>query len=181
MKLEILSRTDKDFYEDSIIDMLNVSDREFVPPLSKRSSTTQSDLSDRECSESGIIKYYKEMKKQEILGAFENGELIGIVSFRENYVCDVIAEDTLPNIYISTLVIKPEARGKHLTSQMYDYLFNRLYPEKNVFTRTWSTNAAHTKILDSFGFCELYRRKNDRGAGIDTVYFVRKCREMAAV
>ena len=82
-----------------------------------------------------------------------------------------IKEDTLPNIYLSTLVLKPEARGKKLTFYMYDYLFNILYPESNIFTRTWSTNIPHIKILSKFDFDEFIRKPNDRGEGIGTVYF----------
>ena len=77
----------------------------------------------------------------------------------------------MPNIYLSTLVLSAESRGKGITKKLYAHLFNELYPEKNIFTRTWSTNAPHIKILDYFGFDEMVRIKNDRGNGIDTVYF----------
>ena len=42
------------------------------------------------------------------------GVLLAFVSFRENYTSDVIPSQQ-PNIYLSTLVMRPEARGKHLT------------------------------------------------------------------
>ena len=57
---------------------------------------------------------------------------------------------------------------------MYNHLFFELYGGSNVFTRTWSTNYAHTKILDFFGFEEMARLVGDRGNGIDTVYFSKK-------
>ena len=48
------------------------------------------------------------------------------------------------------------------------------YPKDRIFTRTWSTNASQMNILPKMQFCELERIPNDRGDGIDTVYF---CRE----
>ena len=109
--------------------------------------------------------------EQKILAMLENGKLLGFVSFRENFTSDVVKEETLPNIYISTLVVRSEARGMGLTKKAYAYLFESLYPERHVFTRTWSTNNAHIRILSGFGFSELKRIPNDRGAGIDTVYY----------
>lgn len=53
---------------------------------------------------------------------------------------------------------------------MYAYLFSA-YKNANIFTRTWSTNFAHIKILQAFGFETVKVLKNDRGSGIDTVYF----------
>ena len=161
-------------YAEEILSMLRCSDKEFVPPLSARSSTTQKDLSGGECSEEGIQSYFTEMCRQRILGAFEGSVLLGFVSFRENYTNDVIGSDCLPNIYLSTLVSKPEARGKGMTVKMYEHLFNRLYADRYILTRTWSTNYAHTRILEKFAFEELCRISNDRGAGIDTVYYKRK-------
>ena len=171
MEFKILSNEQKIKYKHDIIEMLKQSDKDFIPPLSARSSTTQSDLTKQTSSEQGLLSYYTEMNKQQILGAFEGTEILGFVSFKVDYVSNEIKENTLPNIYLSTLVLKPEARGKKLTFYMYDYLFNSLYPESNIFTRTWSTNIPHIKILSKFDFAEFIRKPNDRGEGIDTVYF----------
>lgn len=174
MQFRVLSEQEKLTYKRDVIEMLKGSDKDFVPPLSARTSTTQSDLSATESSEQGLLSYYQEMNNQQILGAFDEQGLIGFVSYRENYLSSEIGEDDLPNIYLSTLVLKPEARGKHVTYQMYDYLFNQLYPNHSIFTRTWSTNAAHIRILSKFDFIEFIRKPNDRGEGIDTVYFCKR-------
>ncbi len=171
MEFAVFNQKEKAFYKEQIIQMMCKSDDEFVPPLSARNSTLQKDLTNYVQSSDGIFKYYAEMEKQEILGAFECGELVGFVSFKVNFVNDVITSDTLKNIYLSTLIIKPKMRGKGVTKSLYDYLFNNLYPTYSVFTRTWSTNLAHTNILYKFGFKEFFRINNDRGQGVDTVYF----------
>jgi len=72
---------------------------------------------------------------------------------------------------IQICIRKYAARGRRLTQGMYDHLFNTLYPHHSIFTRTWSTNIAHSTILSRMGFSELSRVKDERGAGIDTVYF----------
>lgn len=169
MTIKLLTAEEKECYNTDIFDMIRVADKDFVPPLSSRTSTTQKDL--KSASGDGIENYFQEMMKQEILGAFENEKLIGLVSFRENYESDVVKK--LPNIYISTLFLHTDARGKGLTKSLYAYLFD-LYADRNVFTRTWSTNFAHIKILEYFGFDLFFRLKDHRGEGIDTVYFVKE-------
>ena len=171
MEFIIFNDTEKNFYANDIIKMMQESDNDFIPPLSARSSTLQSDLKGGNAGLGDVLPYFNEMIKQEILGVLEDGKLLGFVSFRKDFTNDKITTDKLPNIYLSTLILSPDARGKGLTVKLYDHLFNALYPERNIFTRTWSTNFAHTKILSKFDFNELARIKNDRGNGIDTVYY----------
>ena len=170
MKIKIINKCEQDKYDVEILNLLTECDEEFVPPLSARSSTTQSDLGGGTNAGSGVLNYFNEMKKQKILVAVKDEKLIGFVSFKENFVNDKIGEEQLPNIYISTLLIAESGRGKGLTRKMYEFLFKE-YENANVFTRTWSTNEAHIKILSGFGFEILTVLENDRGYGIDTVYF----------
>jgi ribosomal protein S18 acetylase RimI-like enzyme len=67
-------------------------------------------------------------------------------------------------------VVSPKARGKGVTTALYQKLFTE-YEKVNIFTRTWSTNFAHIKILGKYGFEVIKILKDDRGIGIDTVYF----------
>ena len=178
MDFKILDFYEKDLFERDIIKMLTDSDAEFVPPLSKRTGTLDKKFSDCQNTPNGVLAYYLQMKEQKILAAFEKGKIIGIISFREDFISEEIDSSELPNIYVSTLVITHSSRGKGLTKRMYSYLFSELYPHKKVFTRTWSTNFAHTKILSDFGFEEIKRNKNDRGNGIDSVYYKKEREKM---
>lgn len=171
MQFKILTEQDKVNYKQTILETMRLCDNDFVPPLSARSSTTQKALIGGKSSEEGLVSYMTEMLSQVVLGAFEEDTLLGFVSFKENYTNDVISDNNLPNIYLSTLMLKSEARGKNLTQKMYDYLFNTLYADRNIFTRTWSTNFAHLKILEKFDFKLIKTIKNDRGNNIDTFYF----------
>jgi hypothetical protein len=54
--------------------------------------------------------------------------------------------------------------------ELYQTLFAH-YEKVNIFTRTWSANFAHIRILEKYGFRMIVELPNDRGIGIHTVYF----------
>ena len=83
---------------------------------------------------------------------------------------NVITEAFLPNIYISTVITDKMFRHRGITKGLYAVLLEK-YKDKNIFTRTWSTNISHTTLLQGLGFGEFKRLANDRGEGIDTVYY----------
>ena len=56
----------------------------------------------------------------------------------------------------------------------YGNILFKEYEHMNIFTRTWSTNAVHIRILSKFEFETLHVLKDHRGAGIDTIYFVKR-------
>ena len=171
MQLVILDEAQKERYAKDILALLTLSDNDFLPPLSARTSTTQTALQPLKSNDDGITFYHKEMMQQEILGALDGDVLLGFVSYKHNFSNACIDEKYFPNVYLSTLVLHPSARGKRLTAKFYDYLFNEVFPTRNIFTRTWSTNGSHLHILQSFDFKEWKRIPNDRGEGIDTVYY----------
>ena len=170
IEFAVLKKEEQEKFYDQILKMLIISDKDFCPPLSARTSTTQADLSSNQVSVNGVLSYFEEMKKQRFAAAYDGEKLLGFVSFKEDYTSEEICQEDLPNIYLSTLIVSPEARGKGITYSLYGKLFST-YKNANIFTRTWSTNASHIKILSKFGF-ELFKTiKDDRGKGIDTVYF----------
>ena len=56
-------------------------------------------------------------------------------------------------------------------------LENRPDRSRFIGTRTWSTNAAQMHIFPKRGWKAVCVKKNDRGEGIDTVYFVHEKEE----
>lgn len=171
MELREFTAEEKIKYREEMLEMMRQADNDFVPPLSARTSTLQKDLASYESVSNGIELYFEEMSKQIILGAFEDDFLLAFLSYRKDYTNDVIKEDKLPNIYFSTLVAKPEAKGKRIGYQLFGHAYHTLYPECHAFTRTWSTNGAQIHMLPQMGFREIKRIVNDRGEGIDTVYY----------
>ena len=175
MEIRILEKEEQKNIYAEVYEMLTAADDEFIPPLSSRSSSTQQNFSKNIKNADGISQYFEQLKNQRFVSAFENNELIAFVSYKENYSCAEIQPKELPNIYISTLVVSPKARGKGVTKALYNRLFSE-YEKVNIFTRTWSTNIAHIKILQNYDFKIIKVLENDRGNEIDTLYFKKEHR-----
>ena len=68
-------------------------------------------------------------------------------------------------------------RGQGISEVMYAEAEKDIaakFPGSRITLRTWSTNGAQEHILDKLGYSLVRRLKDDRGEGIDTVYFVKK-------
>ena len=173
MTIKILSpREQADIYPE-VLEMLEEADGDFVPPLSARSSATQQELSGVTRQNDGVRAYFAQLQTQRFAAVYDGGRVIGFVSFREDYTCPQIPRSLTPNIYLSTLIVRPEARGKGVTTALYGVLFDR-YAGGYIFTRTWSTNEAHIRVLKKYGFVTWQVLPDHRGPGIDTVYFMRQ-------
>lgn len=159
-------------YAENIQSYLVMADKEFIPPLSSRGSSTQADLSGV-VSNDGIGNYFASMASQPVIVAVEDGRCLGFMAFKLDHTCKEISRDTFPNLYASTCVVDPAARGKGMMRGFYEMMIS-LYPDRDLFTRTWHTNYPHLKVLDKLGFRQIARLSNHRGPGIDTVYFRRK-------
>ena len=157
-------------YEDAVIDLLTMADKEFIPPLSQRGSSTQSDLAGGSLH-AGVMDYYHSMQSQPVILAIEDGTCLGFMAFTLDHTCDQIT--VTPNLYASTCVVDPATRGKGVMKNFYLEMI-RLYPERMVCTRTWHTNYAHLHILDTLDFHCIARLPDHRGPGMDTVYYARK-------
>ena len=118
MEIRLLSEEEKTLYGEQIYSLLLEADEDFVPPLSARFNASS--------KSEGVRCYYNEMKTANILATIDGGSLLGFVAFRENVSGCYIPEGVFPNLYIGTAVISREARGKHLTTRMYEHLFYTL-------------------------------------------------------
>lgn len=173
MEYKLLTQIEQEKYYEQIFEMMIAGDNDFIPPLSARSSTTQKDLTASQGSIEGLKSYFEEMKKQRFMVCLDGEILVSFVSFKENFTNDKIHDEDLPNIYLSTLIMRPEYRGQKVTQTLYGTLFD-IYKDSGVFTRTWSTNVPHIKILSKFDFETIATLKDDRGEGIDTIYFAKR-------
>lgn len=157
-------------FSDQIRQLLILADKEFIPPLSARSSTTQASLTATDSGTGGVDAYFETMVSQPVILALEDGRVAGFMAFKFDHICQQIR--CLPNLYASTSVVHPDFRGRGLMSGFYEEMIAR-FPDRSVCTRTWSTNSSHLHVLQKLGFSELARLKDHRGEGLDTVYFCR--------
>jgi ribosomal protein S18 acetylase RimI-like enzyme len=93
---------------------------EFVPPLTTRSSTTQAALKSSSGSESS--NYFDEMLIQDNLLLVEGNRPQGFLSFRAAHR-DARVPQIGICIYVSTISVRPAARGRGLARQLYQKLF----------------------------------------------------------
>ena len=103
----------------------------------------------------------------------EGDRVAGFLSYLLNYSSWHIPEQYLPNVYIGTILIHEDFRGKKLAESVYTALAAH-HPGHALCTRTWSANDAHITVLKNLGFRELLRQKDHRGPGIDTVYYIKE-------
>ncbi|HIT00393.1 MAG TPA: hypothetical protein IAA59_09195 [Candidatus Faecaligallichristensenella faecipullorum] len=162
---------------DGVWALLVECDRDFVPRLSERNSTSQSALAGLSAPEDALpYAYFEEIKTQHLIAAYdETGRMAAFMSFKTGYTCEALSAFG-PMIYASTACVHHEDRGHGLLKGMYTLLEEQLpgdVPGEAIGMRTWSTNAAQIHELNKRGYREVARLKDDRGKGIDTVYFAR--------
>lgn len=160
-------------WQESVKNLLAECDREFVPALSSRDSTSHLDFAHLSETKKQPYPqaYYRSMCEQRNLLLIDpaKGELAGFISYALDYVCEYTG-DYMPNVYVSTIIVSPKHRHHGYAMTMYKHLLAK-YPVRHIFTRTWSQNNSHIRILRSLKFYEHERLADDRGEGIDTVYY----------
>ena len=150
---------------------------EFVPSLSTRTSTHQTDL---RCLEGTGIRpgeYFSELSHQPFVLALSDGRVVAFLSFIVDYPV-MRGEERLVTTYVTTICVAPEWRHHGIATDLYCHL-ERHASSRYLSVRTWSTNAAQVTLLQSLGYRELSRIRDDRGEGIDTVYYLRDLSEDA--
>lgn len=167
----------------SIYEILISCDKEFIPPLSTRNATTQTDFNSI-MSYVPPYQYWIGILKQQNILAFVDDCLVGFMSFKYNYKIgnwfSVKIRENDVNNYISTICIHKDYRRLGIARKMYDYIENNLpneYKSNYVSTRTWSTNINHIKLLYQCNFALIHTIPNDReynNLKFDTLYFRKK-------
>ncbi|MDR1034015.1 MAG: GNAT family N-acetyltransferase [Bifidobacteriaceae bacterium] len=143
------------------------SQDEFVPPLFSRNSTTQSNLIEN--LENTGDAYVCAVASQENILFLHNDKIVGVLS----YIKDTNQFPNLfkpENAYLTTVIVDKDYRRKRIAQTMYQ-AFEQLNKRGNLYTRTWSKNDSHIKLLLKRGYAEVHRIADDRGKGIDTVYY----------
>ncbi len=158
-------------YKNDVKQLLEMCNEDFVPKLSARNSSTQSDFDASTEGNSSLDGYFKCICTQVNYFLIENKKVVAFMSCIENYVSSVIQAS--PNMYISTLIVHHDYRKRGYASRIYEYVIKK-NSKKHIYTRTWSENNSHINILLSRNFHEFERIEDDRGPNIDTVYYERR-------
>lgn len=156
--------------------MLELCDQDFVPPLSHRNSTSQTNWAETEEKTDGIAEYLENICSQHVVLWKEEGVVRAFMTWKDHFNCENL-EAYPDSCYLTTLCVWPDYRGQGISEVMYAEAEKDIaakFPGSRITLRTWSTNGAQEHILDKLGYSLVRRLKDDRGEGIDTVYFVKK-------
>lgn len=98
--------------------------------------------------------------------------LQGFLSYRPHWTGEgPLAGDSL---YITTVCVPKELRGRGIATELYCALEQKESSPGEpcaITIRTWSTNLAQIALLEKLGYHAALRIQDDRGPGIDTIYF----------
>lgn len=156
-----------------IEDLLVEVDNEFVPPLSWRDSAT---VRDSAVVIDGVRPdwYVRQALARPCLVAFQENEFAGFMSFlpqhdEPNLDCNNLST------YVVTVATHRRFRRQGVARTLYRAAFAlpAEFASPFITTRTWSANVVHIGLLERLDFHEVKRLKDDRGVGIDTVYYAR--------
>ena len=161
--------------KEQIWEILCQCDEEFYPKLSARNSSSQKNLRDAEAgtvSEKPVV-YYEEMIKQYFVLAYMEEEVVGFMTFKPDYECEALSSIG-PSLYITTVCVRKEKRGLGVMKALYTTMeqeVSEAFDCNCISTRTWSLNNAQIHELTKRGYESPAVLKDDRGPGVDTVYF----------
>lgn len=165
-RIEHYSSLDGCGHEALILDLLNDCKDDFVPSLDTRSSATDLDFSETE--DSGVVSYFLSLMSQPLFITFNGrGDVVGMLSYDRDHILPYEQGEAT---YVSTLLISPKNRNGGLAERLYKELM-LLEKDTPIALRTWGSNRSHLHLLEKLGFECTLRIKNDRGTGIDTVYY----------
>ncbi|MGN0415956.1 MAG: GNAT family N-acetyltransferase [Agathobacter sp.] len=159
-------------YDDGVMALLKETDGEFFPPLSTRTSTTQKNLVPAEIREPSLEPYFGGLKKQAVILATREDAVAGILSFIPR--CrKTLGDREYDVLYITTVIVGKKHRRKGISTAMYEKLMQE-FPDRDILIRTWSENQGQRAALEKLGFRLIMCIPDDRGKGMDTVYYEKR-------
>jgi len=151
--MEIYETTDADF--EKLTKFMELVDSEFYPPLSSRPGGIKGRISGTLLR--GETNY---------LIAEVEGKVAGVIGYRKNW-------SGTQEAYISFIAVHPEYRRIGIARSLDTALMQKLSIDgiSHVNITTWFTNPDVCKMYRQMGYHIFRILKNDRGAGVDTIYF----------
>lgn len=162
-------------YKSQIWQLLCECNMEFCPPLSNRNSSHQANLKNySNIAQGKPVDYFNGMIKQNFIICLDENDVVGFMSYIPKYNCTALSKYK-DSLYITTVCVRKKYRNQGILNYFYEclYKYNKKYiKSKNITTRTWSTNIAQIKSLSKNNYKLILTLIDDRGNGVDTLYFV---------
>lgn len=159
-----------------VLDILRGCDDEVTPPLSQRGGLVAMGPGAGE-RPMGIERYADELSTQEFILAFDDNILAGFMAYRTDYTPEALKHVLADNkcVYINMLAVRPMYRRMGVASSLYRSLLAMpVYKNHAITLRTGSDNVRHHRVLERLDFQEAARIPNERGPGVDTMYYLHR-------
>ncbi|WP_407355466.1 GNAT family N-acetyltransferase [Methanolobus sp. WCC5] len=145
---------------------IELVDNDFYPPLSKRGGGIPERI--KKCLDTPDANFLV----ASLMGRDRPDppeEFIGMVGYTRNWKSDDSA-------YINFLATHPEHRNAGVSKALCLRLEEELVEQdvKTIYLCTWSGNPAAIKFYERLGYYSYTVVLNDRGIGIDTIYYKKK-------
>lgn len=167
-------RLSEENHRETLRDFLCDYEDEFVPPLTARSGVEEWD--DDEPGES-LDPFLDDCFDQEVIGAFNgDGELIGITVYDYGFF-HALPQEMNPCVYVTITLVAEDYRQQGVNQRISTEVYNHaleLSGKQNIQSmafRTWSTNEGGKALMEKYNFKEMYRIEDDRGEGVDSIYY----------
>lgn len=138
------------------VDFVKKADSEFIPPLFERAEF--------------VDQLKNGLNNRALITVDKNNKFVAAAMYETDYCGDK------DSAYLTFFRVVPEHRNLGIGFWFRQLLLKHLKAEgfKCVVTRTWSSNTEMIRLIEKTGFSPTKRIKNDRGPGIDTLYFERE-------
>lgn len=160
--------------KDEIWEILCECDKEFYPPLSERK--TFGSLLDLNCRAKANNKlpfdYFESMIKQNFMIAYmDKRYIVRFMAFLSN----VKPKDfDIKCNYYTTICVKTANRQKGIATGLLTFKLPDNFRNEITLTRTWSLNYPMITAFNKAGFSIKKLVADDRGKGVDTLYYQRR-------
>ena len=98
--------------------LLELCDQDFVPPLSHRNSTSQTNWAETEEKTDGIAEYLENICSQHVVLWKEEGVVRAFMTWKDHFNCENL-EAYPDSCYLTTLCVWPDYRGQGISEVMY--------------------------------------------------------------
>jgi ribosomal protein S18 acetylase RimI-like enzyme len=163
-----------DSHKDDLWNVLQLTDRDFVPKLSAREPTTLGELKPSKVVFQLPIEHLDFLLQLHVFIAISEGKAVGFLSFLPGFRHEVVPSLT-SCVLIDTVAVIPSFRRKGIARDLYRALFaSPLFQSyDDAVLHTWSTNATHGVLIEELGFEKIRIIENERAPGIHTEIWTR--------
>ncbi|WMW26073.1 GNAT family N-acetyltransferase [Methanolobus sediminis] len=157
--IRIASKND----EKKVTSFIELVDKDFYPPLSQRSGGIPERVERcLDTDEANFLVVEPNVNRENS----QSEGFIGMLGYTKNWK----GQDTA---YINFLATHPDYRNLGISKALYMQLEKKLAESgiKRIYLCTWSGNPAAIKFYESIGYYRYAVVLNDRGNGVNTIYY----------